>query len=314
MMKNMLFLALLSTVSVTFASDNETVSWSDITSEDMGYTVSFPDDWFPSISFTNPEGTPGVIMERASFVNGTGAEFMIDVWSNEGELKLTDWLNLWAGQLGIEMEKASMALVAQAGLESLSFSADSGSHSSDMRFSFLQWGTQIFRLSYFMGDRGAALETFQAFVSSLSFSTTAERSLKLQDKQPAAPQNVYSCGGYSDTCYCGASNPFPCCSNNSNCTWWAWHKGCCAWGVNVPARRNAKYWRGELLSAGYTLSYTPKVNTIAIRVSGTYGHVAWVTSVGSGTVTVTEQNCDISSGTRTKTYSTSFFDGGFAKP
>ena len=123
---------------------------------------------------------------------------------------------------------------------------------------------------------------------------------------------VYSCGGKTDTCQCAANNPYPCCSNGGNCTWWAWHSACCNWKVGLPPWGNAKEWAGNAKAhPAYVVKSAPVPNSIAVRVSSSYGHVAWVKSVSGSQVVVTEMGCWGWYGVRTTTYSASYFDGGF---
>lgn len=123
---------------------------------------------------------------------------------------------------------------------------------------------------------------------------------------------VYQCGPETDECQCGGPNPFPCCDNGGNCTWWAWDQACCHWGVIVPMLGNANTWAGVAANdPNYEVLSYPVVNSIACRASGQYGHVAWVTSVSGSTITVTEMNCWGNYGVRDWTYDASYFDGGY---
>jgi len=74
---------------------------------------------------------------------------------------------------------------------------------------------------------------------------------------------------------------------------------CTGWVAShryVPAGwGNASSWKQGAINAGWTVSNTPVVGAIAWR----YGHVAYVIGVGSGTVTISEQNYDWHSGIRT---------------
>lgn len=131
--------------------------------------------------------------------------------------------------------------------------------------------------------------------------------------RPAAA--VGSCGGVSDQdCnHCGASNPFPCCSNDGNCTWWAWQAACCNWGIDVPMRHNANTWVGDAQGdSRFDVRSTPEVGSIACRTTGTWGHVAYVTAVNGAKIEVDEENCDYGpGGVIHKTYDASYFDGGY---
>src|SRR5262245_44005218 len=91
---------------------------------------------------------------------------------------------------------------------------------------------------------------------------------------------VYTCGPDKADCTCGWDGPFPWCDNGGNCTWWAWEQACCHWGVGWPGWGNANQWSGNAKAhPNCTVLGYPVVGAIATRVSGSYGHVAWVTSV-----------------------------------
>jgi MYXO-CTERM domain-containing protein len=129
---------------------------------------------------------------------------------------------------------------------------------------------------------------------------------------PRPAEAVYQCGDQVDTCICGKDNPYPCCDNGGNCTWWAWTSACCNWAVALPGWGNANQWAGNAnVNPNFDVSGAPVAKSVACRASGDYGHVAWVTSVNGGTVNVTEQNCWGNYGMRTWSYQGGFFDGGY---
>lgn len=137
--------------------------------------------------------------------------------------------------------------------------------------------------------------------------------LLLTTSSPASA--VYQCGPDKDDCQCGMNNPYPCCDNGGNCTWWSWDRACCNWKVGLPGWGNANQWAGNAKAhPSYTVLSYPVVNSIAVRVAGTYGHVAWVTAVSGSNVTVSEQNCWGGWGHQSATRDKSFYDGGFIVP
>lgn len=124
-----------------------------------------------------------------------------------------------------------------------------------------------------------------------------------------------SCGGIYDS-----ANPFPCCSNGGNCTWWAWHMAHNNWGItatNSPSLRDARFWASDASANGFPVTPSPAVNTIAVNTTASvggivYGHVAWVEQVVGDTVIVSEMVCGGGYGpTYNKSYSASYFNGGF---
>lgn len=124
---------------------------------------------------------------------------------------------------------------------------------------------------------------------------------------------VYQCGDTQDTCPCGANNPYPCCDNGGNCTWYAWHNACCSMDVALPGWGNAKQWTGNArANASYSVSATPTSNSVSCRDIGTYGHVGYVSALnGGGGIQVKEQSCWGSYGASTTNYASSYFTGGF---
>jgi surface antigen len=128
---------------------------------------------------------------------------------------------------------------------------------------------------------------------------------------------VYSCGGTNDDFNCGGNNPYPCCSNGGNCTWWCWDRACRNWVRALPGWGDAHSWYGYAQAAGYPTGTTPQVGSIAVDTNytfGAYGHVVWVLSYTSTTLTVSEQNCGGGYGDRVYTWNRSAFDGYIYNP
>ncbi len=286
----------------------------DISSEAMSYTVAYPSEWFAELAFSNQDRPEHVIVEMSRFTTPQAGEITISVWERSDSGTLQSWLDRNAGMLSLAKRDMTSGNVTRFGLESRTYIFDNtGGHAANQMKTYFQQGKQVFEVSYYMADQGAATDQYHALIESLSFDISSERKLQPSNgERPAAETRVYSCGGYNDDCYCAAWNPFPCCSNGGNCTWWAWHMACCNWGVDVPPRGNANTWAGSLAAGGYYLSSWPAVGRIACRNSGTYGHVAWVTGVSGDYVTVSEMNCWGNYGARTYTYHKSYFDGGYA--
>ena len=132
-----------------------------------------------------------------------------------------------------------------------------------------------------------------------------------------APTNalaVYQCGNQKDDCKCGGNNPYPCCDNGSNCTWWAWEAACCNWGVALPGWGNANTWGSNASKNGnFSVSSNPTSSSVGTRTGGTYGHVVYVESVDGATVHVSEMNCcgGCNYGMRKWSYNKSYFDSGY---
>ncbi|MEK7845733.1 MAG: CHAP domain-containing protein, partial [Nitrospinota bacterium] len=71
------------------------------------------------------------------------------------------------------------------------------------------------------------------------------------------------------TSSCGESygNPYPCCKNGGNCTWWAWKMAKENWRVSLPIWGDAYQWLNNAESSGYQTTPTPEVNSIAVNTT-----------------------------------------------
>lgn len=135
---------------------------------------------------------------------------------------------------------------------------------------------------------------------------------------PCHTYGVDWCGGYNSP-----GNPYPCCPNGGNCTWWAWRQAQAVWGDNLPGAGNARYWASVLGSNpyNYSVSSTPAVDTIACNTTSSfegvvYGHVAWVTRIVGNVVYFTDMDCcsTCKYGASEESAPISYFDGGFIYP
>ena len=149
-----------------------------------------------------------------------------------------------------------------------------------------------------------------------------------EDKSPTTPETSIgtmdimdilnltatgTCGGQSSP-----GNVYGCCHSGGNCIWWAWKQAKDNWGVNLPYWSYPKYWPTKAKEAGFPVSSTPKVNTIAVNTTskcpdgGVCGHVAWVTKVNTdGTIQVSEMHCSHYGVYPNSRYKASWFNGGF---
>ena len=90
--------------------------------------------------------------------------------------------------------------------------------------------------------------------------------------------------------------------DKGNCTWWALNEfhqfdGLYPDTLNPANTGDAKYWATNAGLNGWTVTSTPRVDSIAVFQPGANGafpvgagHVAWVTAVSGSQITVTEMN------------------------
>ena len=72
------------------------------------------------------------------------------------------------------------------------------------------------------------------------------------------------------------------------CTYYAWQQAHDRVGVSLPPWGNAGMWLDNAVNAGWETGSTAEPNSIAVWTDNAYGHVAYVTEVNSGRMTVDE--------------------------
>jgi hypothetical protein len=309
------FTAAAASFSETVWIHNPAKTWAVPLPANEGWTVSF-EQW--------DDPNPEKIKETATFHGPSAAIFYVDVWSNPDRWLTDEFVDARANILSFRSIDAFARVASREEQPALEyFFKYNGNQAYDSHVVIVAIGNRAFRLQYLERDGGAERALFERFVAGLEYKPgkhwRGAEALGSAAMMSGPGMLVYSCGGENDTCNCGASNPFPCCigGNNcnvggsaGNCTWYAWHRGCCAWGVNVPARGHAKTWADACRGvSGYTVTTTPAANSIAVRKSGTYGHVAWVESIDGDYLNTRDQSCcQPSWGTRSSRYHKSYFD------
>lgn len=290
------------------ASEND----KSVSSKESGYTVYCPEGWEAARVYYRPDVVDERIREHVLLWNESRAYISVDVWKTTITGDISLWLRVCANS-DMEQYQLEKTTATAEKLDAYLYRSIAQKQAYNSQMIYFKRQESVFRVSYWECDGGQSDSVYRAIVDKLSFSDAAEpmpemsRSIKIDSR-------IYSCGGYNDTCNCGMNNPYPCCDNNSNCTWWAWHKACCVWVIGLPSPwRHAKYWATDLSGHGYLVSSTPAVNTIACRDIGTYGHVAWVEEVSGNRIKVSEMNCceGCHAGMRYQWYDASYFTGGF---
>jgi surface antigen/fibronectin type 3 domain-containing protein len=296
------------------------VPWQGIRSYKGGYTLYYPtSDWSQRLAYFKTDVPAHVITEKAQLICKSGAQISVDVWNDDSGAGINDWIDTHYSILEFDLAETRATWASRDRLPAVQYDYTSESGQSfDSRWIFFKQSDRVFRIAYLMADQGASDSVFQHVVSTFSFDADPEITAQFVEGTQEEPEiQVYSCGGRNDDCICGSNNPYPCCDNGGNCTWWAWDRACCLWGDNLPSPwRDAKYWATDLGGNGYTVSATPAVNTIGCRTIGTYGHVAMVIQVSGSQVQVTEMNCctGCNYGDRTVWYDISYFNGGYIYP
>lgn len=151
-----------------------------------------------------------------------------------------------------------------------------------------------------------------------STSQTSQTSQVPDSEEPGIGFGPSSSLGPAPKCgsFASPANPYPCCTNGGNCTWFAWYKAEQAWRDQLPGWHNPNgvildvkgniapgknaTWIEYARQAGYPISETiPSIDTIGVFNIGPVGHVAWVTGLDCATQQVQVEQmacCELGTG------------------
>jgi surface antigen len=134
------------------------------------------------------------------------------------------------------------------------------------------------------------------------------RKRQLQSEQQAAIRAAYQGSGSNAVAGDPSKGGYPAVWANADYynppvdSWGMYARQCVsytAWKVHQSTGRmpywggrgNANQWPGNAMAAGIPVDRTPRAGSVAVMMTGQYGHVAWVESVNSnGTVNVSQYN------------------------
>jgi len=281
-------------------------NWQRLEDPTYGYAVEFPaDGWEATVAIEQaaPFSDPKAILKRVTFL---GAEGLIDldIWSSHGSdfVKWLAWYSKTRNNLPSISPNATIS-----GYPAIVFLEDG--IAVDMLTAFWADGEHVFRLWYTVTQNENGLDVFWhllerfehfdragAIVHTEIPESVKETSRQAMTASGIASPLVTSCCGYSSF-----TNPFPCCDNKGNCTWWVYY----SYG-GVPFRYDAYTWWGQVpdYPAWDRKAPPPPIGkrSIAYYQAGhpTYpnGHVAYVGSYSGGSnVTVSYMGYCVNCGT-----------------
>jgi hypothetical protein len=231
----------------------------------------------------------------------------LDIWSLNG-LDFVDWLD-WYGQTRSPLPVMTSNAKA-AGNNALAF-LENG-ETVDLLTVF--WGDEnnVYRLWYTVTQNKTGLDIYYHILDSIILPGKEVASSEVPDDIKHSALNAVEESGLvgpllSSCCgYNSPGNPFPCCSNKGNCTWWVFYK----YGY-VPFRGDAGTWWSQVPNyPDWTRAGGPKKNQENIAWwSGSPGHVAYAANYAGGSnITISEMLWCKSCG-RTRTIATTLPNG-----
>lgn len=274
--------------------------WRVYFDSDFNIAFEYPAEWEikSTIEQTYPYADASAILKRLTLI---GKEGMIDldIWSLN-HYDFASWIEWYEKTRDFLPTTALNAKVA--GNEAIAFLEDG--ETVDLLTVFWSDNRNVYRLWYTVTQNKGGLDIYYHILNSISLSgnkaTVSEipdeiklSALKAVEESGLISPLVSSCCGYNSQ-----GNPFPCCNNRGNCTWWVFYK----YGY-VPFRRDAGTWWSQVPDyPDWTRAGSPKKNRENIAWwSGSPGHVAYAANyTGGSNITISEMAWCTSCG-RTRT-------------
>jgi hypothetical protein len=276
-------------------------SWLRYEDPEYGFALEYPaEEWTTETTINQefPFSDSSAIIKRQTFY-GPGSVVDLDVWLSHDN-DLSTWLKEYATTRmfdGIPID------AKVAGRPAVVFFQEG--FTSDMLATFFSDGQYVYRLWYTLTRDEQALKAYWHMLYSFNLlqNRTGVASIPGDVKQ-MVQEAVLDSGVILEASCCGyyqSHNPFPCCNNQGNCTWWAYYK--MGW---VPFRGDAGTWWGQVpdYPAWQRQTGAPPIDkrSIAAYVTGhpvyPNGHVSYVESYwGGNTVSVSYMDWCVNCGT-----------------
>lgn len=269
--------------------------WQSYEDPDYGFELKYPAEWEVETAIQQP--VPFIddeaIIKRLTFIGPEGL-IDLDVWLSNGH-DLGGWLDWYVKtrrELPITSPNATIA-----GQPAVAF-VENGV-TVDMLTAFFSDGRYVYRLWFTVTHNERGLQAYWRMLDTFTLPggernrTQVPEGVKQSAQQAAETSAISSIRGSSCCGYYSSGNPFPCCDNRGNCTWWVFYKY--GW---VPFRGDAGSWWDQVPDYLYWKRRTvsPKSNQENIAwwsyaASPSSGHVAYVANyTGGSTVSITEMS------------------------
>lgn len=280
-------LALLTILIVPLLSNSQVKGegkWNTYQDPGFGFSLQYPTIGWEIKTLLEDQHRDEFAMRRYVAFAGPGHSLIgIGIWDNESGLALSEWFGQHHSPLSEESQTLSTSDTRVAGNQAILLLQPGDANAPTTLHTIFQCDEQVFRIEYYAYDGGTAQETYLRMLASFQCahqpsSASQLPPLPLMASSEAWPEETWCCGNY-DSC-----NPYPCCNNQGNCTWWAKYKRpdfpcMVSWGNAGPT------WITRAREWGFPTGTTPMRGAVAVVP----GHVAYVKEVyANGTYRVSQ--------------------------
>lgn len=266
--------------------DKLITKWQRYDDAEHKIALEYPDEWKTktTIQQKRPFSDSESIIKRQTFIGPEGF-IDLDIWLlNNRDFEA--WL-AWYGETRSRLPVVSPN--AKISRKPAIVFIETGA-TVNMLATFFSDGEYVYRLWYMMIGNTTGLQVYRHMLDSAEISGLQASAAELPESVKQDAQIATGISPLTSGCcaYYQYYNPFPCCDNQGNCTWWVYYK----YGY-VPFRGDAGTWWGQVPDYSYDWGRggLPRRNpgeNIAWW-SGNPGHVAYVANyVGGNNIDISE--------------------------
>ena len=262
--------------------------WQVYSDDAFNIAFEYPAEWEikSTIEQTYPYVDASAILKRLTLIGKEGL-MDLDIWSLNN-YDFASWIEWYEKTRSPFPETTLDAKIADS--KAIAFLEDG--KTVDLLTVFWSDNNSVYRLWYTVTQNQIGLDVYYHILESISLSGSKATSLEIPDETEqkalkaveesglVSPLTSSCCGKYSP------GNPFPCCDNKGNCTWWVFYK----YGY-VPFRGDAGTWWSQVPNypdwarGGIPKKYQENI----VWWSGSPGHVAYAANyTGGSNITISE--------------------------
>lgn len=275
-------------VRTLFSTGPGGMAYQDYRDSDFGFTLQYPTSWKIDVKHRQlyPWKDDEAILKRVIF-SGTPALVYLDVWSSRGKT-LHDWL----GWYKTSREVTDMPIDSNATVASMPAMIFLQNQQRDLLITYFSDEKYVYRLMNWATGEKAHVDAYWHMLESYTPPDVSGKVVTVLPQSMIQETNLWATSKavrIANCCsYYDRGNPFPCCTNQGNCTWWCYYE----YGY-VPFTGNAETWWGQVPDYPEWNRSTSGPSCLASIAcwSGSPGHVAYAAYwSGTGNVGISEMS------------------------
>ena len=153
-------------LSTPAGGGGEAIRWEVYTDEVWDFSIEYPTEWSVETQLENSGKPDYVIKKKIAFTGPEGPMIILDLWSNDRNLRIMEWYYAYAANLTTQEAVVPEVPNAEVGCgEAIQF-YNPQHQSADQLVAVFRKDSLYFRLEYRISDQGQCEDVFQYMLAS----------------------------------------------------------------------------------------------------------------------------------------------------